>query len=151
MPQKKWIDLDIRGDEQAVKKLKSAQANIQGSLKKIMLRAAMILEAEIKKQITEMGLVDTGNLRASVHSFVRTRLNSTEGVAGTTVDYAPFLEFGTGARGETSNHPQVPPYYQYGEHLGIKAYKFMWKSWMNKRDDIVAYVNSEIRKVVNWA
>ena len=151
MAKQHWVDLDLKGEEKAINGLRNVQANIQVSMKRIMLRCALILEAEIKRQITNMGLVVTGNLRVSVHSFVREKFQTVEGVAGTNVNYAPFLEYGTGARGDASGHPDVPADYQYGDHLGIKAYKFMYRAWMNKRDEIIAYMNAEIRKIIKWS
>lgn len=148
MPKQHFIQMDMKGVDKTIKELQATQTQIQVKMKQILLRAAMILEAEIKKQITAMGLVDTGNLRASVHSFVRQKFNQKEGVAGTNVDYAPFLEYGTGQRGASSDHPDVPDDYLYGDNKGITAYKFMHKAWVKKRDDIITYVNTEVRKVI---
>jgi len=148
MPQKTWIELDTKGIDKAIKKLKSKQLLLETKMKNIIARAAAILEAEIKLQITEMGLVDTGNLRASVHSFTRQKIYSTEGVAATNVEYAPFLEFGTGQRGAKSDHPNVPPKYKHGDSRGIVAYKFMHKAWVKRRAEIISYINTEFRKVV---
>ena len=148
MPQNKIIEVDFHGLDEQIHRFERIRSEIEDSMDRIMLRAASILEAEIKRQITNMGLVDTGTLRASVHSFVRKRFGATEGVAATNMEYAPFLEFGTGRRGAVSGHPAVPPEYAYGDSAGISSYKYMWTAWMNKKDEITAYVNTEIQRLV---
>ena len=44
--------------------------------------------------------VDTGNLRASINHKVRTKGNEVIGKVGTNVEYAPYIEFGTGEKAE---------------------------------------------------
>jgi HK97 gp10 family phage protein len=44
--------------------------------------------------------VDTGNLRASINHKVRTKGNEVIGKVGTNVEYAPYIEFGTGEQAE---------------------------------------------------
>ena len=45
----------------------------------------------VQGQAIEFCPVDTGNLRASIH----TTISNLEGAVGTPVEYAPYVEFGT--------------------------------------------------------
>lgn len=147
MPINEWIEVDFKGSDKQIRKLEKLKSEIETEIDRIMLRAALILEAEIKRIITNFELIDTGTLRASIHSYVRKRFG-VEGVVQTTMEYAPFLEFGTGKRGKANPHPEKPSWYRYGDSPGIKAYKYMHTAWENKKDEIIKYVNSELRKVM---
>lgn len=146
---KHWLEIDYQGFDEVIQQIRYVRSEIQSELGHIMLRAALIVEAEVKRLITNYELVDTGALRASVHSFVREQFNATEGVVGTNMEYAPFLEYGTGQRGQGSNHPDVPADYRYGDSRGIRAYKYMWTAWENKADKVTQYVNTELERLVS--
>jgi|AntRauTorckE6833_2_1112554.scaffolds.fasta_scaffold00502_18 HK97 gp10 family phage protein len=156
MPSNNWIEADFEGLDGVVRQLEKIKSEVESHIDKVMLRAALKLEDAVIMRITnypvksegERGLVDTGTLRASVHSFVRKRFGLTEGVVGTNMEYAPFLEYGTGVRGAESNHPNKPADYTYGDHPGIKAYKFMWTAWEETKEEIKRYVLDELGKVV---
>lgn len=159
MPINEWIEVDFKGLDKQIRKLAKIKSEIETEIDRIMLRAALILEAEVKRVITQINsetydpkkkrgdLIDTGTLKASIHSYVRKRFG-VEGVVQTTMEYAPFLEFGTGKRGKANPHPEKPSWYQYGDSPGNKAYKYMHTAWENKKDEIIKYVNSELRKVM---
>ena len=51
-------------------------------------KACLLVENDAKKKVP----VDTGNLRSSITHEV----NGNEGIVGTNVEYAPYVEFGTG-------------------------------------------------------
>jgi HK97 gp10 family phage protein len=148
MDQNNWIDIELNGADNIIQKLEQMKTGLKAETERIMLQAAMILEAEIKRQITNMELVDTGTLRASVFSFVRNQFGVVDGVAATNIEYASFLEYGTGQRGAESNYQDVPQDYNYGESAGIRAYKYMWTAWENKKDQIVAFLEKEFIRVV---
>lgn len=143
-----WFTGKFTGLDKVERDIRYIKSTLQTQVDRIMLQAALILEAEVKKLITDYELVDTGTLRASVHSFVRNNLTNTEGVVGTNMEYAPFLEYGTGRRGAASGHPAVPADYKYGDSPGIRSYKYMWNAWWNKKDEIQAFIAAELKKVI---
>ena len=159
MPINKWIEVDFKGKDGQIRKLERIKSEIETEIDRLMLRAALILEAEVKRVINQINsetydpkkkrgnLIDTGTLKASIHSFVRKRFG-VEGVVQTAMEYAPFLEFGTGKSGKANPHPQKPSWYQYGDSPGIKAYKYMHTAWENKKEAVIGYVNNELRKVM---
>jgi len=57
----------------------------------------------IKRDAVALCPVDTGRLRGSIAREIRKTEGGFECVVGTTVEYAPYVEFGTGVRGAESN------------------------------------------------
>ena len=66
--------------------------------------------------------VDLGNLRNSIgHSVDETELSVT---IGTNVDYAPYVEFGTGEKAENGQGRQGGWFYEYTGNNGKKGIRF---------------------------
>jgi len=57
----------------------------------------------IKRDAVRLCPVDTGRLRQSIAREVTDTDNGIVGVVGTNVEYAPYVEYGTGERGAASN------------------------------------------------
>ncbi|AZR72529.1 hypothetical protein BBF96_03505 [Anoxybacter fermentans] len=150
MAQNQWIEVEFRGNDGQIYRLQQIKSRIENKIELIMLRAAQKLEREVKLVIRSLGLIKTGSLMSSIHTFVRYQFGLVEGVVGTNQIYAPFLEFGTGKRGAASNYPKkmMPSWYQYGESPGMRAFKYMLIAWERKKDEVYAYVNMEFRRLV---
>lgn len=67
-------------------------------LKKTMRDATKVVHAQAK----ELAPVDTGNLAGSIHQEVKVKGENLEGRVFTNVEYAPYVEFGTGVKGNGS-------------------------------------------------
>lgn len=147
--QNQWMTVEVEGTDEVIRQIQQIKSKIESESERIMLQAAFILESEVKRLITNMKLVDTGTLKASIHSFVRQRFGITESVVGSPMEYAPFTEFGTGQKGSADPHPAKPAWYKYGDGPGIQSYKFMWTAWQNKKDEIYEYIEREYRKLVD--
>ena len=73
--------------------------NIAGmDLKSIMVKATNVVHAQAKN----LAPVDTGNLAGSIHQEVNVKGENLEGRVFTNVQYAPYVEFGTGIKGNGS-------------------------------------------------
>lgn len=59
-----------------------------------------IATALVHGQAKALAPVDTGNLAGSIHMKVTKRGNNWEGRVYTNLQYAPFVEFGTGIKGD---------------------------------------------------
>ena len=88
-----------------------------GDIKRALGRACAIVEASAKQKAPK----GSGELRRSIKSEVR----GTEGVVFTELEYAPYVEFGTGLFAENGGRSDVPWCYQddegnwwttYGQH-----------------------------------
>ena len=90
----------LRADEVA-KQLKDVGDALTGSpMEQAMRNAALVVAGAAK----ELAPVDTGRLRASITPAVAREANEVIGVVGSNVEYAPYMEFGTGPAGD----PAVP-------------------------------------------
>ena len=111
---------DLNGN---IRKLEKVKNDIETEMERIMLQAGLILEAEVKVEITTQGLVDTGMLRMNWNCYVQQRLGETVAIVGTSTQYAPYLEKGT-------------------QH--IRAYKFMEKAWHRAEPKILSFLQREL-------
>lgn len=80
---------------------------------RLMQRLNKIANMELKETMTEatklvhgqakmLAPVDTGNLAESIHQEVTIKADNVEGRVYTNVEYAPYVEFGTGNKGNGS-------------------------------------------------
>lgn len=85
-----------RDPDAFMRRLAAFQAVLGERLESAMEKAVQLVEREAK----ERAPIDTGNLRASIASEVRTDVESAvQGIVGSNVEYAPFQEFGTSKMG----------------------------------------------------
>lgn len=75
-------------DPEAMKVLLASE---DGPIAKNILKKCVMIERRAK----ELCPVDTGRLRNSISSELRTENDNLVGIVGTDVEYAPFVEFGT--------------------------------------------------------
>ena len=92
---------DIRGiDELNAKLDRMASASIGAAVGK----AALFVQGAAKANV----LVDNGELRGSIYTDVTVQGDSATGIVYTNKKYAPFVEFGTGPRGQ-ADHAGISP------------------------------------------
>lgn len=95
--------------------------------------------------------VDTGQLRGSITPKVERDEDGVTGTFGTNVEYAPYVEFGTGQRGEASASPPKAPVDLAYRHdwSGQPALPFLYPAFtQNKkklRDAVIAKVAEALR------
>lgn len=85
----------IKGLERLLSRLNNI-GNID--LEDTMKKATTLVHARAK----ELAPKDTGNLRASIHMETKKLTKTIEGRVFTNVQYAPYVEFGTGSTGNGS-------------------------------------------------
>lgn len=79
-----------------VDRLLSRLSNISKmDLKQSMVQATKVVHAQAKS----LAPVDTGNLAGSIHQEVKENAKTVEGRVFTNLQYAPYVEFGTGSKG----------------------------------------------------
>ena len=72
-------------------------------VEKAVQKAALLVEGQAKLLCP----VDTGALRESIHTKVEKNGNEVKGVVYTATEYAPFVEFGTGTKGQGTYPQQI--------------------------------------------
>ena len=121
-------------------KLKNlSKINIQKPLE----QACLLVENQAK----ENAPVQTGYLRRSITH----EINGNEGIIGTNVEYAPYVEFGTGLFATEGNGRQTPWKYQTtdGQWFTTKGQKpqpFLGPALENNKQEILDIFKNAIRE-----
>lgn len=99
------MKIDIRGDKELIKKLESMvdSRNIEEALGK----ACALVERSAKEKAPK----GTGELRRSIASKVENQ----EGIVYSPLEYAPYVEYGTGLFAEDGGRTDVPWVYKDDE------------------------------------
>lgn len=118
------MSINIEGTENLLSKLdKVAQAE---NLVNAMGKACALVEGEAKRKAPK----DTGELRRSIESKVENNGEGVQGVIFSPLEYAPYIEYGTGLFAEKGGRADVPWFYVDDEgkgHLtkGIHPHPYM--------------------------
>lgn len=92
--------------------------------------------------------VDTGRLRNSIQAETKEIGGKEVGRIFTNLEYAPYVEFGTGQRGEASPSPPKSPddlYYRQ-DWVGMEAHPYMYPAAKQNEKIVPKIVGDEIRK-----
>lgn len=92
--------------------------------------------------------VDTGRLRNSIQAETKEIGGKVVGRIFTNLEYAPYVEFGTGQRGEASPSPPKSPddlYYRQ-DWVGMGAQPYMYPAAKQNEKIVPKIVGDEIRK-----
>jgi HK97 gp10 family phage protein len=114
---------------------------------KAMNDATKVVHAQAKT----LAPVDTGNLKGSIHMEVKNKKEKIEGRVYTNLQYAPYVEFGTGIKGNGSY-----PYSIEGLELaykedwaGMPAQPYMYPALKNNEKYIKKLFKSDIKDNLN--
>ena len=107
-------------------------------LKKAMQKCCAIVERSAKEKAPK----DTGELRRSITSRVDGAGLGIEGVVYTPLEYAPYVEFGTGLFAENGGRTDVPWRYQddkgeWHSTSGMHPHPYMRPALYENRDKII--------------
>ena len=103
------MDLEIEGLEQFIERLQE-MSNTR-ALERAMGKACAIVERDAIKNAPK----DTGALRRSIQSKVENDGHEVIGTVFTPLEYAPYVEYGTGLFAEGQGRTDVPWVYQDDE------------------------------------
>lgn len=129
------MSINIEGSENLLSKLdKVAQAE---NLVNAMGKACALVEGEAKRKAPK----DTGELRRSIESKVENNGEGVQGVIFSPLEYAPYIEYGTGLFAEKGGRADVPWFYVDDEgkgHLtkGIHPHPYMRPALNEQRNKI---------------
>ncbi len=125
--------------ESLINRLGASKALARAAVFNGVRKAGLLVERDAKLLCP----VDTGNLRGSIHTDVENTAQGAEAIVYTNVDYAPYVEYGTGEKGDPS----------VSHRLGWKGsppHPFMRPALAFNRDsgNIRRVVAAEVRKVL---
>jgi len=97
--QKTQVKMEILESRKLFEKINGMPKAINSGMREIVYKHTLMLEREAKLNVTKTGeehpQVQTGRLRSSITHDVGIERGEITGKVGTTVSYAPLLEFGT--------------------------------------------------------
>lgn len=99
------MKIDIRGDKELIKKLESMVDS--RNIEKALGKACALVERSAKEKAPK----GTGELRRSIASKVENQ----EGIVYSPLEYAPYVEYGTGLFAEDGGRTDVPWCYKDDE------------------------------------
>lgn len=136
--------IEIEGIDEVLERLEKL-LNTE-TIKQSMGKACAVVEASAKQNAPK----DTGALINSITSKVEYRDGHIEGVVFTPLEYAPYVEYGTGLFAESGGRKDVPWNYQddRGEWYstsGMKPHPFMRPAVEDNRNKIIEVLGEGIK------
>ena len=125
--------------ERLMRQLQNSKSQVQFALEQGIHKAGLLVEGDAKRLCP----VDTGRLRSSITTTKGYDGDNCVATVGTNVEYAPYVEFGTGQRGDPSvQHRQ--------EWLGQPPQPYLRPALIDNTDNgnIEKVVQSELKKVL---
>lgn len=155
------LDIDVRGLEEAKRKLEQVAEDIHG---RPMVNAMRQATALVTRDAKRFAPVDTGALRSSITPEVRDNNRTLQGVVGSNKAYAPYMELGTGTpAGRPPHRPPVTALREWSRRHGISAYlvaraiarrggleprRFLQRAVEQNRERIIDLFNGTVRRIV---
>lgn len=122
--------------------------NRLGGDKASLVRGIKKAASKVQGDAKLLAPVDTGKLRDSIKAETKEIGGKVVGRIYTNLEYAPYVEFGTGQRGEASPSPPKYPdglYYRQ-DWVGMEAQPFMYPAAKQNEKVVPKIVSEEIRK-----
>lgn len=141
------LRIKMEGIDAIIKDLDKKGKSIVPAIKKGLTRTTNKCKAEAKENCP----VDTGLLRESIHSEIKEKYNQVEGEVSTNLEYAPYVEFGTGQRGmKTNKNTEVKVAYR-ADWAGQKAQPYMYPAYTDTREKLIPNIKKEMDKILKGA
>lgn len=151
------LSLEVKNLKETQREMERIVADLHGAP---MLQAMRDCTLMVQRDARINAPVDTGRLRASLTPEVRTAQNDIQGVVGSNLKYAPYMEFGT-------RHTRMPPpsaldvwARRHGipsgflvarailRRGGLRARRFLQKAIDSNKDRIVARIEQAVQRAV---
>lgn len=139
----------LEGLDNLISKLAGLGGNIESAVEKGLGRSAK----KIQKNAKVLAPVDTGALRNSIKTSTSKQNGIVNAKVYTNTEYAPYVEFGTGQRGMSSDIDRPNGVSYNSEWKGQVAQPFMSPAYLHAKNskevatEIASTIQSEIRKL----
>jgi len=136
------MSIKVKGIKQAVEALDDYKDTKTKQLEKATQRATVDVDRKAKKNVP----VDTGRLKTSIHRTT----NKLNGTVFTNVEYAPYIEFGTGSMVDVPKG--LESYAQQFKGKGVKqvnmpAQPFLFPAWEVVRPDYIKEIKDILSSI----
>lgn len=134
-------NVKVEGMDDVMKMLENVTSTV--NIQQALMQCCALVEREAKQNAPK----DTGALRRSIAS----RVEDQKGIVFTPLEYAPYIEFGTGLFAEQGGRTDTPWHYQNdkGEWVstsGIKPQPFLRPALENNRGKIKKILKGGLTK-----
>lgn len=138
------MSVEIRGKESLDKRLQSL-ADVE-KYAEALKQATALVEGDAKRKAPK----DTGALRNSIASEVKEQNGETVGIVYTPLEYAPYIEYGTGLFATKGGRANVPWCYKdddghWHTTSGMKPQPFMHPALNENRNKILKLLKESIK------
>lgn len=100
------VDVDVNGIAEAIKQINKFDLLTKERVKNTLNKHALNIQSLAKKNLTKNGSVDTGRLRSSI--AIEPYQEGMTIRVGSSVKYAPYVEYGTGKFAENGSGRKTP-------------------------------------------
>lgn len=134
--------IEIKGLNSVIKDLNKLGKSISIPIKGGITKATK----KCQKRAKLLCPVDTGTLRNSINTVIRTKAEEVEGEVGTNLEYAVYVEFGTGRRGEETNTNTETDVHYKADWKGQKAQPYMYPAYAETKEELPKILKEECDK-----
>ena len=140
------VSIEFKGLSQILAKYEKLPEKVETAIADGINTAAGIVERSAKRTCP----VDTGHLRGSIH-IMKEAVPKTDMTAtiGTNVEYAPYVEFGTGVRGQATNENTKVALSYKQDWAGQIAQPFLAPALRNNKDKIERAIFRKVIEGIN--
>jgi len=159
------VKVEVKGLKEFQRKIEQVVNDLSGPPMVEGVRdATLFVQSEAKKRAP----VDTGRLRASIMPNVRTLRGGTiQGAVGSNLEYAPYIEMGTGVFADPPRKAHWPPgsaldtwakrhgftsgaqvAFIIGKRGGLRARKFLYNAVAENKDKIARLIGQTVGRIV---
>lgn len=138
---------NIEGLDKLLANLSGLGGNVKESARKGLERGAK----KIQKNAKLLAPVDTGHLRNSIKTNSKTTEDGAEAQVFTNLEYAPYVEFGTGQRGRESNIERPDGVSYNSEWKGQFAQPYLTPAYLHAKntEEVEQEVAKSIQQDIN--
>ncbi|MBY0754538.1 HK97 gp10 family phage protein [Clostridium sardiniense] len=137
----------IKGLDSLLRKLDKLGGNVEDSVKKSMQKNINLVKDEAKL-LCPVATEGGGYLRDRIKKSTVFRKGKVRGIVYTNVEYAAYVEFGTGKRGEASNtNTEVNVSYK-SDWEGMQAQPYLYPALKNNKVKILENIKADIKKAI---
>lgn len=139
----------LDGLDELLATLSGLSGNIKNSSRKGLERGAK----KIQKNAKMLTPVDTGHLRNSIKTKSETTQDGASAQVFTNVEYAPYVEFGTGERGRVSDIERPEGISYKADWKGQTAQPYMTPAYLHAKNtgeveqEVIKSIKSDIGKL----
>lgn len=139
--------MTIKGLNSLIRKLDALGGNSQKALKTGIRKGTMLVQGDAK-ELAPVG--DSGLLRNSIQANVEEKSGDIIGKVSTNIEYGPYVEFGTGQRGEASpSPPKSPENLSYRQDWqGMDAQPYLYPALQQNKENVKKIVKEELKKEI---